>query len=96
MSYWNVPLSVVRFAAEHFARGLLSLSTGNGIASIGSIGLLYWLIRHQAATPVVSLFYLVPAVTSLMVFVLFGERLDAVAIAGMAACAAAVFLVNKR
>jgi uncharacterized membrane protein len=63
--------------------------------SIGSIGLLYWLIRHQAATSVASLFYLVPAVTSLMAFVLFDERLDAVAIAGMIACAAAVLLVNR-
>jgi drug/metabolite transporter (DMT)-like permease len=63
--------------------------------SIGSIGLLYWLIRHQAATSVASLFYLVPAVTSMMAFVLFDERLDAVAIAGMIACAAAVLLVNR-
>src|SRR5438132_6570766 len=66
------------------------------VLSIGSIGLLYWLIRHQAATSVASLFYLVPAVTSVMAFVLFNERLDAVAIAGMLACAAAVFLVNRR
>src|SRR5258707_9874213 len=41
MSYWNVPLSVVRFAAEHFAKGLLPLSTGNGIASFSS-----WLKRQ--------------------------------------------------
>jgi drug/metabolite transporter (DMT)-like permease len=65
------------------------------VLSIGSIGLLYWLIRRQAATSVASLFYLVPAVTALMAFVLFGERLDALAIAGMIACAAAVFLVNR-
>jgi drug/metabolite transporter (DMT)-like permease len=64
--------------------------------SIGSIGLLYWLIRHAAATSVASLFYLVPAVTSAMAYVLFGEKLDAIAIAGMAACAVAVFVVNKR
>jgi drug/metabolite transporter (DMT)-like permease len=31
-----------------------------------------------------------------MAFVLFGERLDPVAITGMIACAAAVFLVNRR
>ena len=31
-----------------------------------------------------------------MAYVLFGERLDAVSIAGMAACAAAVLLVNRR
>lgn len=66
------------------------------VLSIGSIGLLYWLIRHQAATSVASLFYLVPAVTSVMAYFLFDERLDAVAIGGMIACAAAVFLVNRR
>jgi drug/metabolite transporter (DMT)-like permease len=66
------------------------------VLSIGSIGLLYWLIRRSAATSVASLFYLVPAVTALMAYVLFGERLDAIAIAGMIACAAAVFLVNRR
>jgi drug/metabolite transporter (DMT)-like permease len=66
------------------------------VLSIGSIGLLYWLIRHAAATSVASLFYLVPAVTSLMAYFLFGERLDAIGIAGIAACAAAVFLVNRR
>ena len=65
------------------------------VLSIGSIGVLYWLIRRSAATSVASLFYLVPAVTAAMAFVLFGERLDAVAIAGMIACAAAVFLVNR-
>ena len=66
------------------------------VLSIGSIGLLYWLIRRSAATSVASLFYLVPAVTALMAYVLFGERLDTVAIIGMIACAAAVFLVNRR
>jgi drug/metabolite transporter (DMT)-like permease len=64
------------------------------VLSIGSIGLLYWLIRHQAATSVASLFYLVPAVTSVMAYILFDERLDAVAIAGMVGCAVAVVLVN--
>jgi drug/metabolite transporter (DMT)-like permease len=75
---------------------ILALSWLAVVLSIGSIGLLYWLIRHQAATSVASLFYLVPAVTSLMAYFLFDERLDAVAVAGMVACAAAVFLVNRR
>src|ERR1700754_3172176 len=74
----------------------LALSWLAVVLSIGSIGLLYWLIRHQAATWVASLFYLVPAVTSVMAYFLFDERLDAIAIAGMVACAAAVFLVNRR
>jgi drug/metabolite transporter (DMT)-like permease len=74
---------------------ILALAWLAVVLSIGSIGLLYWLIRRSAATSVASLFYLVPAVTAVMAYVLFGERLDAVAIVGMVACAAAVFLVNK-
>jgi drug/metabolite transporter (DMT)-like permease len=65
------------------------------VLSIGTVGLLYWLLRRQASSQVASLFYLVPAVTALMAYLLFGERLDAVAIAGMLACAAAVLLVNR-
>jgi drug/metabolite transporter (DMT)-like permease len=65
------------------------------VLSIGSIGLLYWLIRRSPATSVASLFYLVPAVTAVMAWVLFGERLDAISIGGMAACGAAVFMVNR-
>ena len=83
---------VVHWTAEF----VLALSWLAVVLSIGSIGLLYWLIRHQAATSVASLFYLVPAVTSVMAYFLFDERLDAIAIAGMVACAAAVFLVNRR
>ncbi len=78
------------------AEFVLALSWLAVALSVGSIGLLYWLIRHQAATSVASLFYLVPAVTSVMAYLLFDERLDALAIAGMIACAAAVFLVNRR
>ncbi|TXJ09145.1 MAG: DMT family transporter [Afipia sp.] len=65
------------------------------VLSFGSIGLLYWLIRHSAATRVASFFYLVPGVTALMAYVLFDERLDWLSIAGMVICAAAVLLVNK-
>jgi drug/metabolite transporter (DMT)-like permease len=89
---WLFETNVVRWTSEF----VLSLAWLAVVLSIGSIGLLYWLIRRSAATSVASLFYLVPAVTAVMAYVLFGERLDAVAIAGMAACAAAVFLVNRR
>jgi drug/metabolite transporter (DMT)-like permease len=82
----------VHWTAE-FVLGVAWLAV---VLSIGSIGLLYWLIRHAAATSVASLFYLVPAVTSAMAFVLFGEKLDAIAMTGMAACALAVFVVNRR
>lgn len=65
------------------------------VLSIGSIGLLYWLIRNSAATRVASLFYLVPATTAFMAYVLFNEKLDALSIVGMVICATAVLLVNR-
>jgi len=89
---WLFENHVVHWTQE-FVLALLWLVV---VLSIGSIGLLYWLIRRSAATAVASLFYLVPAVTAAMAYVLFGERLDLVAIVGMIACAAAVFLVNRR
>jgi drug/metabolite transporter (DMT)-like permease len=88
---WLFEGNVVHWTAE-FVLSVIWLAV---VLSLGSIGLLYWLIRRSAATSVASLFYLVPAVTAVMAYVLFGERLDTVAIIGMAACAAAVFLVNK-
>ena len=73
---WLFENNVVHWTTE-FMLALVWLAV---VLSIGSIGLLYWLIRRSAATSVASLFYLVPAVTSLMAYVLFGERLDAIAI----------------
>ena len=88
---WLFESNVVHWTSE-FVLSVIWLAV---VLSIGSIGLLYWLIRRSAATSVASLFYLVPAVTAAMAYVLFDERLDGIAIAGMVACAAAVFVVNK-
>jgi drug/metabolite transporter (DMT)-like permease len=52
------------------------------------------MIRHAAATRVVSLFYLTPPVTALMAFALFGEKLSSLALVGV--CVIGVFLVNWR
>jgi drug/metabolite transporter (DMT)-like permease len=65
------------------------------VLSIAAVGLMYWLIRRSAATGFASLFYLVPAVTALFAYILFGERLDAVSIFGMLICALGVVLVNR-
>ena len=89
---WLFENNVVHWTTEF----VLALSWLVVVLSIGSIGVLYWLIRRSAATSVASLFYLVPAVTALMAYVLFGEQLDGIALVGMTACAAAVFLVNRR
>ncbi len=63
------------------------------VLSFGAIWLFYYLIRRAAATRVTSLFYLVPPMTALMAWGLFGERLPPLALAGMAVCVAGVALV---
>lgn len=83
--------NVIHWSAE-FVLSVIWLAV---VLSIGTVGLLYWLLRRQPSSQVASLFYLVPAVTALMAFILFGEKLDAVAIIGMIACGAAVLLVNR-
>ena len=65
------------------------------VLSIAAVGLMYWLIRRSAATSFASLFYLVPAVTALLAYLLFGEKLDAISIAGMVVCAVGVVLANR-
>ena len=65
------------------------------VLSIAAIGLMYWLIRRSAASGFASLFYLVPAVTALFAYILFGEKLDALSLVGMAVCAIGVVLVNR-
>jgi drug/metabolite transporter (DMT)-like permease len=66
------------------------------VLSIGAITLLYLMIRHGEVSRVAGLFYLVPAVTALIAFLLFGETLRPVQILGMAVCAGAVMLVTRR
>jgi len=61
-----------------------------------AIWLLYFLIRHQAAARVLSLFYLTPPFTALMAWLMFNEQLSPLALAGMAVCVAGVALVNWR
>jgi len=66
------------------------------VLSGAAIVLLYLMIRRSAATRVASLFYLTPAVTAVMSYLLFNEQLGLIAILGMALCAAGVLLVNWR
>jgi drug/metabolite transporter (DMT)-like permease len=66
------------------------------VLSFAAIWLFYFLIRRAAATRVTSLFYLVPPVTALMAWALFGERLPPLALLGMAVCVAGVALVSWR
>jgi drug/metabolite transporter (DMT)-like permease len=64
------------------------------VLSAGAISLLYWLLRHGAAAHVARLFFLVPAVTALMASLMFGEMLDALAVAGMLLIGVGVLLAR--
>jgi drug/metabolite transporter (DMT)-like permease len=63
--------------------------------TLGGSSLLYLLIQRGAATTVTSLMYLVPPCTALMAWVLFGEPITALIVAGMALTAVGVSLVVR-
>src|SRR3546814_11605072 len=53
------------------------------LLSLGAISLLYWLIRRGEAARVSSLFFLVPPVTALVAWMVFGEAFGPLALAGL-------------
>ncbi|MEI6405564.1 MAG: DMT family transporter [Actinomycetes bacterium] len=63
--------------------------------SIGSIFLLYSLLRQGSAGSVSSLYYLVPPCAALQAYFLFGERISALGLVGMALAGLGVMLVMR-
>jgi uncharacterized membrane protein len=88
-----------RVVFEHRRRPMTRASSALGwlvvVLSVGAISLLYWLLRHGAASNVAGLFFLVPAATAVMAWFLFDERLDAVAVAGMVLISVGVALARQ-
>ncbi|MDX8523071.1 DMT family transporter [Mesorhizobium sp. MSK_1335] len=66
------------------------------VLSIGAIFLLMVMIRDGEMSKVASLFYLVPAVTAIIAWVLFNEQLNLLQIAGMAIATLGVALATAR
>ena len=66
------------------------------VLSLGAITLLMLLIRLGDVGRVASLIFLVPGVSALMAYVLFGETLTPVQIIGMVVCAGAVLIVTRK
>ena len=64
------------------------------VLSLGAVSLLYWLIKHGAASRVSSLFFLAPPVTALIAWPLFGETFGPLALIGMILTMVGVALVN--
>jgi drug/metabolite transporter (DMT)-like permease len=66
------------------------------VLSVGAISLLFILIRRGVASKVASLFYLVPPVTAIIAYLVFGEALGFLALFGMAVSVFGVALVVRK
>lgn len=75
---------------------ILSMAWAVIITSVIAILILLWMLTHGSAAKVSSLLYLVPPMTALEAFILFGEKLNAQGVVGIAATALGVALVQKR
>ena len=87
---WAVESDAIRWTPSF----LFALAWSALVLSVGAISLLFVLLRHGAAANVATLFYLVPPVTAIQAWLLFGEKLDLWAYAGMIAIAAGVALAR--
>ncbi|MHB8763323.1 MAG: DMT family transporter [Deferrisomatales bacterium] len=93
-------MAVLAFAFEtrqvtwhpHLIGALLWLVFG---LSLSAILLLMLMIRQGQVARVASYFYLVPPVTAVETWLIFGERLGPLGVAGMGAAAAGVYLVLR-
>jgi drug/metabolite transporter (DMT)-like permease len=66
------------------------------VLSGGGISLLFLMIRRGRATEVTSYFYLVPPVTALMAYLMFGETFTLFSLAGLLLTSIAVAMVVKK
>ena len=63
--------------------------------SIGSIFLLFYLLRNDSASSVSSLYYLVPPLTALQAYFFFNERIKGIGLIGMALAALGTLIVTR-
>lgn len=90
------PVSLL-FESQHFVLNgelIFAMAWLVLVLSLGAIFLLMFLIRQGAIGRVASLFYLVPGVTAVMAWALFGETLTPVQIGGMVVATLGVALAT--
>jgi drug/metabolite transporter (DMT)-like permease len=99
----TLPLALLETEAMrwHLPDGALNAQLAGAVAwsvlglTLGGSSLLYLLIQRGAATTVTSLMYLVPPTTALLAWMLFGEPITVLIVAGMALTALGVGLVVR-
>lgn len=92
----TLPLALMETEAVRFEPEMIGALAWSVLGlTLGGSSLLYLLIQRGAATQVTSLLYLVPPTTALMAWVLFGEAITPLTVAGIALTALGVSLVVK-
>ena len=88
LAYWE------GFRADWTPSFIASMAWLCLVLSVGTISVLFVLIRRGAAAEVASLFFLVPPTTAVLAWFMFGETLAPVSIFGMALVVIAVAMVT--
>ncbi len=88
-------VSVEHFKVQGTARFWWSLLWAIVVLSIAAVLIMLWLLQRQAAVKVSSLFFLTPALSTIEGAVLFGERLGALAVVGLAVALVGVALTTR-
>jgi drug/metabolite transporter (DMT)-like permease len=83
------------FGFDGSAAAWVALAWSVIVLSLGAITLLMLMIRDGNVSRISSLMFLVPGVSALMTYLLFGETLTPAQLAGMAVCGAAVAIVSR-
>lgn len=91
-----VALLTERMTVEWTGEFIFALAWLVFVLSIGAISLLFYLIEHDEATRVASLFYLTPLTTAAMAYFIFGEKLSVLTLIGMVIGILGVALVNRK
>jgi drug/metabolite transporter (DMT)-like permease len=90
---------VIAFEGWEFtvtARSMFSLAWAVGVLSLAAILIMLWLLRHQGAGQVSSLFFLTPALSTMEGAVLFGERLGGLSVVGLVVAIVGVWLATSQ
>ena len=92
----TLPLALLEKESVQWVPQLLGALAWSVLAlTLGGSSLLYLLIQQGAATRVTSLMYLVPPCTAVLAWLLFGEPLGGLTLAGIALTVAGVALVVR-
>ena len=89
-------LALENFGFDGSLNAWAALAWSVVVLSLIAITLLMLLIRHGDVSRVSGLIFLVPAVSALRTYLMFGETLGPIQILGMAVCAGAVFVVTRK